>query len=102
MTLFERLQAHKGGLVHLKSQLYWYYDRGWDGVPGRLCLLLDAGAEPRALRHLEAVVEAATTRARPATLLYGDRTAALLLIDGQPHWVWMVAEDIELLDGAPQ
>jgi len=27
--------------------------------------------------------------------------AALLLIDGQPHWVWVVEEDVELLVNDP-
>ena len=87
MTLFERLQAHEGGLVRIRSQLYWYYDRGWDGVPGRLCLVLDATAV--------GVATAAFTVA--AARLQG--AAALLLVDGAPHWVWVVAKDIELLDG---
>ena len=44
MTLLEQLQAHKGGLIQLKTQLYWYDGRGWDGDPARVCLLLDATA----------------------------------------------------------
>lgn len=87
--LLDRLRAHKGGLVRIRSQLCWYGGRGgWDGVPGRLCVLLDATADPAGVRA------AATAHAGPATAV-----AALLLIDGAPHWVWMAVEDIELLDG---
>ena len=75
MTLLDKLQAHKGGLIHIKSQLYWYGCGGWDNNPGRICLILD------------------TTTTAVA--------AAFLLIDGQPHWVWVAEEDIELLVNDP-
>ena len=44
MPLLEQLQAHKGGLIQLKTQLYWYDGRGWDGDPARVCLILDTAA----------------------------------------------------------
>jgi len=69
MTLLEKLESHRGGLVRLPTQLFWY-GRGWDRTPGRICLLLDAGAYA---------------------------AAAYLLIDGQPRWIWVVTEDVEFL-----
>ena len=78
MNLLETLQAHKGSLIRLKTQLYWHNGRGYDGTPGRICLILDAAAPyPRA-------AAAATT-------------TALLLIDGQLQWLWAAKEDVELL-----
>ena len=91
MTLLEHLQAHKGGLIRLKAELYWYDGRGWDKNPGHVCLLLDATAatrKPTAAGTAAAVTTAAATR-RPA--------AALLLIDGSPQWVWVDEADIEIL-----
>ncbi len=85
MTLLEELTAHKGGLVCLKSELYWYGGRGWDGTRGRVCLLMDSGAPA------DAVYAAAT----PVAVLVA--AATLLLIDGRPHWVWVGADDLELL-----
>ena len=41
MTLLEGLQSHRGGLLRIKSELYWYGGRGFDGSPGRVCLILD-------------------------------------------------------------
>ena len=85
MTFLEELQAHRGGLLRLKGELFWYGGRGWDGSPGQVCLLLDAA---------DVVVAAATTR------LVCDAPAApdvLLLIDGAPHWVWVCQEDVELI-----
>jgi hypothetical protein len=85
MTLCEKLVAHKGRLILLKTELYWYDGRGWDGCPGRICLILDT-------------VAFAPARAATA-VVHGDRndTDALLLIDGRPHWVWVGADDLELL-----
>jgi hypothetical protein len=81
MTLLEQLRAHVGGLVRIKSDLFWY-GRGWDGVHDRVCLLLNAD-------------DAATPAATAAVQTEGS--GALLLIDGCPHWVWIGQEDAELL-----
>jgi hypothetical protein len=86
MTLLEELTAHKGGLVCLKGELFWYGGRGWDGCPGRICLLMDSAAYT--------AIEAARARAPRARI---DTVATLLLIDGRPHWVWVGADDLELL-----
>jgi len=84
MTFLEELQAHKGGLILLKSDLLWYGGRGWDGCPGRVCLILDAGAA--------VLTDAAARHAARAI-----RAAACLLIDGRPHWVLVGSDDLELL-----
>jgi hypothetical protein len=96
MTFLQQLQAHKGGLLHLKTQLYWYdgrqlywYDgRGYDNNPGRVCLILDATAAAAA------DAAAATTAATAAVT---TAAAAHLLIDGRPAWIWVAEQDIELL-----
>ena len=89
MTFLEQLQAHKGGLICLKTQLFWYGGRGWDNTPGRICLLLDADARYDGVRP--------SPTAGTAAAGFSDATAAaLLLIDGGTQWIW-VAEDIELL-----
>ena len=87
MTLLRTFRAHKGGLIRLKNQLYWYTGRGWDGTPDRICLVLDA-ARTRG-RHA-----AATAR---GALASDTTTAILLLIEGAPHWVWVGPEDVEIL-----
>ena len=90
MTLLDRLQAHRGGLIQIKTQLYWYGGRGWDGFPGRICLILDvAAAWPG---------EAASDDAEAFHVAIGtNAVAALLLVDGAPRWVWVAEADIELL-----
>ena len=91
MTLLEQLQAHKGGLIQLKTQLYWYDGRGWDGDPARVCLLLDATAS--AAYAPSALAAKAYEAAKAA--------GAFLLIDGQPQWIWVAEEDIALLVNDP-
>ena len=86
MTFLEQLQAHKGGLIQLKSQLYWYGGRGYDGNPGRVCLILDSAPTAR------------DTGAKPAARACSIAGAvAYLLLDGSPQWVWVAKEDMELL-----
>ena len=92
MTLLEGLQSHRGGLLRIKSELYWYGGRGFDGSPGRVCLILDAD-EALAV----AVATAATATAAAAWTRARRRDAAFLLIDGFPHWVWVAQEDVELI-----
>jgi len=88
MTLIEALQSHRGGLVRIKSDLFWYDSRGWDGTRGRICLLMDADDNAPDRRF------AAARTTAPAL---SGATVALLLVDGQPHWVWVGADDLELL-----
>jgi len=96
MTFLEELTAHKGGLILLRSDLFWYGGRGWDGARDRVCLLLNTAAAD----DLDGAA-ARATGAAPAAVLVDEAVAvvvaALLLIDGQPHWVWVAQEDVELL-----
>jgi len=104
MTLLDKLQAHKGGLIRLKPPLYWYGSRSYDNNPGRICLILDAARASAApnvaaagfgARDAHLPDSAAATAAAAAALT--PRVAAFLLIDGQPPWVWVVEADVELL-----
>ena len=94
MTLLKQLQAHKGSLIQLKTQLYWHDGRGYDGTPGRICLILDASTSTfsRAVARTPRTV---------STVPRGRWAAAFLLIDGQPQWIWAAEEDIELLVNDP-
>ena len=99
MDFLQTLEAHRGGLLHIKSELFWYGERGWDGARGRICLLLDADPAPATALHGLAPAEARRLAAlRPvATALAAPAVAVLLLIDGAPHWVWVCQEDVEIL-----
>jgi hypothetical protein len=93
MTLLEELTAHKGGLILLKSELFWYGGRGWDGTRGRVCLLMDS-----ALTYDGApAAPAARTRYAHVDGVIFVEAAACLLIDGRPHWVCITRADVELL-----
>jgi len=85
MDFLQELGSHRGGLIRLKSELFWYDGRGWDGIRGRVCLLMDA--RDAALRD----------HASTASVALGAATAAFLLVDGEPHWVWVAPADVELL-----
>ena len=88
MNFLQKLESHTGGLLRLKSELFWYGGRGFDGSPGRVCLILDAVSTPVFETFLDAepLPRAGTTVA-----------AALLLIDGCPQWIWVGKEDVELI-----
>ena len=96
VTFLDNLQSHKGGLIQLKTQLFWYDGRDWDNNPGRICLLLDA----------DSADSAATSAARTTAAAAGDRplhvrrvAVALLLIEGQPQWVCVAEKDVEVISG---
>lgn len=97
MTFLEKLQSRKGGLIKLKTELYWYTDQLQDKNPGRICLLLDVVKD---VQHLDP-----TTVAAARTAIGGDRSGGVgttaiahLLIDGSPQWVWVAEADVELLN----
>jgi len=83
MKFLEQLQSRKGGLVQLKTELYWYDQKRYDGNPERVCLILDAAV----------VVDVIATTATDVA----PGTAAYLLIDGVPQWIWIAEADVELL-----
>lgn len=93
MTFLEELQAHKGGLVRIKSELYWYGGRGPDGSTGRVCLLLDT-APDITTRPLRLAATTAAGRAQSSS------AAAYLLIEDKPQWVCVCSRDCEIIDEA--
>lgn len=103
MTFLEELQAHKGGLVRIKSELYWYGGRGPDGSPGRVCLLLDTAPDitTQPLR-----LGGHPLRLAAITLLHGDpnpfdnvsSVSAYLLIEDKLQWVCVCSRDCEIID----
>lgn len=92
LDYLQLLQTHSGYLIRLKTELYWYDGRGYDGSPGRICLLLDAAADSK--HHVE-YASAASKHA--AWAISTGNALALLLIDGSPHWVLLAEVDMELL-----
>lgn len=93
MTLLEKLQSHKGGLVMLRSELYWYdspLGKEWDGVRGRICLLLDV----RPAEDVRFRLDAQQAQIHGTRL----RLAAQLLIDGVPRWSWIAEDGAEVID----
>ena len=105
MTFLEELQAHKGGLVRIKSELYWYGGRGPDGSPGRVCLLLDTAPDitTQPLR-----LGGDPLRPPAITLLHGDPNpfdnvrsrSASPLIEDKLQWVCVCSRDCEIIDEA--
>lgn len=91
MTFLEALQAHCGGLILLKTQLYWYGAGCWDNNPGRVSLILDAD-------HFGArFVHAAGAYVADGRIDGIDGGACVfLLIDESPKWVWVDEQDVEL------
>ena len=93
MDFLQTLRAHVGGLIRLESQLFWYDGSalGWDGAPGRVCLILDV-TDAR-------FADARTTIAGTGGPLGGRRgtATALLLIDGTPRWICVSQADVELI-----
>jgi len=90
MTFLQRLQTRKGGLLRLKTQLYWY-DVARNEIVDRICMLLDATTVVTAAATTVAAARSAAAHVRSST------PAALLLIDGSPQWIWITEADVELL-----
>ena len=99
MDFLQELGSHRGGLIRLKSELWWYGGRGWDGIRGRVCLLMDArdAAGPLALSGAINARAASRSAVEAVVAELDHVVAALLLVDGEPHWVWVAPADVELL-----
>jgi len=91
MTFLKTLKENRGGLLRLKTGLFWYCNGEWDGIYDRICIILDAAT---CLEYPEvSAYTGGCGRYTSSRLLI----AALLLVDGSPKWVWVEKEDIEIL-----
>ena len=96
MTFLKQFQAHKGGLLRIKTELYWY-DRGRDdGNPGRVCLILDV-YDARQVDNRDVDASGAANHQAESEGKKVNSVDAFLLVDGVPRWVWLSEADVELL-----
>jgi len=92
MTFRKELRGHRGGLLRLKTGIYWYGGRGWDERLGLVCLLLDA----KTCYSVRAYVDACGRNAAFGGGGDGD-AGALLFVDGAPRWIKLNKHDVEIL-----
>ena len=94
MTFLNKLKAHVGGLISIKTELYLYATglAITDEDPGRICLLLDIQPEPPELELYDG------QSAGPADPGTSKSAAALLFIDGMSKWILIWADDVELIE----
>ena len=91
MTFLERLQAHKGSLICLKTGLRWRQTLGGGDKHPRVCLLLDVEVTSLGLGHRHAGWTHSVLASTGCSV-----TKVYLLIDGVPKWIWVAEEDIEM------
>ena len=97
MTFLESLHTHRGGLVRLKTALYWY-DGKWDHRSMRICLLLDADMKDQSIFPADGCGYEAMNQLPRGRERWGRHfLAAELLIDGMTRWVWIVDKDMETI-----
>ena len=97
MTFFERLRVHRGGLVRLRADHWWFCvgmeGEGYSGMSGTVCLIFDAvEGRKRRRSHVEAC--------GGGTAKGGDtdcNAEVLLLIEGAPRWIRIEENDLEIL-----
>jgi len=89
VTFIKTLQAHRGELIQLKDQLFWFGGRGWDGQPGRICLILDVGGEP-----VDNIVKDVDV---DAAISLGYDAVVQLLIEGSPKWVYVNKQSVQFI-----
>ena len=89
-VFIETLRSHRGGLVRLLSDLFWYSTACFDQRQDRICLILDANDRSNVTPSAESVNYCTNG---------GDECAGLhVLIDGKPAWIWITKVDVVLID----
>jgi hypothetical protein len=104
MNFLDNLQSHRGGLIRLKTQLYWYNSGLWDEGQ-ELCLVLDTApamstvGRTAAARTYNAGIHGALNGpgADHRTQMVAKSRSVCLLINGSAQWVLVVEADVELL-----
>lgn len=89
MTLFEQFHSHIGGLIRLKTQLFWYNSSSWDRVEERVCLLMDVASDYDRVLLPDATVALGS---KPRSAI-----DVLLFMDGSPKWAFLTKEDVEFI-----
>jgi hypothetical protein len=96
MTFLKQFQARKGGLLKIKTQLYWYDKGRHDGNPGRVCLILDV-CDARQIDSYDVDASGAANEQAESDGKKVNSVDAFLLVDGVPRWIWLSEADVELL-----
>ena len=99
MTFLDKLKAHVGGLIRIKTQLYWIGLAGPDNIYERVCLLADAKVfvDINHIDHVKYVAFTFTDDMSPNLTDYDLAAIVLLIIDGTPTWVRICHNSVELL-----
>jgi hypothetical protein len=98
VTFIKTLQAHRGELTRIKTQIFWYNDVGWEETPGRVCLILDVLERGPQWGPVIAATAADGCSASSWNVAESEELV-LLLIDELPKWVWLSEDDIEFIGG---
>ena len=81
-----------GDLIKLKSNVYWYNIKRWDGILERISIVL----EYKSL-HSGILVDASTIKAWELPARLNDMFLLKLLIDGSVQWVRATYDEIEII-----
>ena len=91
MTFIDKLKTHVNGLIHIKTELYWYKTDKWDGAHESVHLLLDV------LDPDEDVMGDISPEATNRTHSLHEPAVVLLFIDGAPKWIWAYESSMEFV-----
>ena len=91
MTFLDKLKSHIGGLIRIKTELYWYKDRAYDNISNRICLLVDVNTN---FDERNGATGSAWLRDRQG----GGSAVALVMIDSGLQLIWMSNDDVELVE----
>ena len=92
MTFLDKLKSHVGGLIRIKTELFWYKDRDYDNISNLICLLVDVNTnfdEPPDL------IVATWLRDRQGL---GSGAVALVMIDADLQLIWVNNDDVEFIE----
>jgi hypothetical protein len=95
MTLFDRLQSHKGSLIHIKTHLYWNNSIAkYDNYLDRICLILDVSQAKNISAETCTNIDSLSTM----STLREDSASICILLNNKPMWVWVADTDVEVIN----
>lgn len=81
-----------GDLIKLKSNVYWYNIKRWDGILERVYIVLEYKSLSSGI-----LVDASTIKAWELRVRLSDIFLLKLLIDGSAQWVRATYDEIEIV-----
>jgi hypothetical protein len=102
----EGLLTHRGGLIRLRTSIYWWGERNWQDFKGVNCAVIDVQKAPdnefidfsTAMGKSISCHTVYSPRYSTADKEWHSYFRLCVLLEGRLRWIWLSLSDIEVIN----